>query len=53
MTSLDVLHKEVAPSDVLRALVEPELVAEAECRCAVGDFVDVTGFVVVKVVRLY
>ena len=39
-SSLDVLHKEVAQSDVLGALVEPKLVAEAECRCAVGGDVN-------------
>ena len=35
-SSLGVLHKEVAQSDVLGALVEPKLVAEGECICAVG-----------------
>ena len=36
----DVLHKEVAQSDVLRALVQPKFVAEAERRCAVGEDVN-------------
>ena len=38
--SLDVLHEEVSRRDVLRPLVEAELVAEAECRCAVGEDVN-------------
>ena len=37
---LDVLHKEVAQGDVLKAFVQPKLVAEAECRCAVGEDVN-------------
>ena len=38
---LDVLDKEVAQGDALRAIVESKLVAETLCRCSVGE--DVKG----------
>ena len=41
---LDVSAQEVAQGDVLGALVEPKLVAEAECRCAVGKDVKICGW---------
>ena len=37
---LYVLRKEVAQSDVLRALVESKLIAETQCRCTISEDVD-------------
>ena len=57
-SGLDVLHKEVAQSDVLRALVEPSLLLRLSAdvlsgKMWIGDVVEGNGFIVVKVVRLY